>query len=285
MSWDTQSPISNPMPLVTDHSYLHYQYADSEKLRIRQDAHRLYSERTDNFMEWVLDRLDPQPGERVADVGSGHGVYHPFLARRGVRIVTVDASLGMLAEASANARRAGLPVLVVQSTAESLPLADGCCDRLMANHMLYHVPDKSAALAEMGRVVKAGGRLVFTTNSEDNGARMTQLHAEAAAELGLHADSRSPIADFTLESGYPKVRSVFPNAELVIRDDAFLFPTADAFLAYYASMRIDALMNGPADGSHRAALIEIVGRKVQAIIDAEGVFRMSKAVGCFVVER
>ncbi len=273
------------MPLVTDRSYLHYQYADSEKLRIRLDAHRLYSERTDNFMEWVLDQLDPQPGERIADIGCGHGVYHPCLARRGARIVAVDASLGMLAETSAAARRDALPVLALQSNAEHLPLADGCCDRLMANHMLYHVPDKIAALREMGRVVKAGGRLVFTTNSADNGARMTQLHAEAAAELGLHADSRSLIADFTLESGEPLVRSLFPNAELVIRNDAFLFPTADAFLAYYASMRIDALMDGRADGSQRAALIEIVGRKAQAIIAAEGVLRMSKAVGCFVVEK
>lgn len=271
------------MPLVTDNAYLNYQYADSEKLRIRQEAHRLYSERTDNFMEWVLDQLDPQPGERIADVGSGHGIYHPFLARRGVGIVAVDASLGMLNEATANARRDGLPVLAVRASAENLPLADGCCDRLMANHMLYHVADKIAALCEMGRVVKPGGRLLITTNRADNGARMTQLHAEAAAELGLQADNRSPIADFTVESGEPLVRSVFPNAKLVIRDDAFLFPTADAFLAYYASMRIDALMDGPADGSHRLPLIEIVRRKAQAIIDAEGILRMSKAVGCFVV--
>lgn len=271
------------MPLVTDHSYLHYQYADSEKLHIRQEAHRLYSERTDNFIEWVLGQLDPQPGERIADVGSGQGVYHPFLTRRGAQIVAMDASLGMLAEADANARRDGLPVSVAQASAETLPLADGCCDRLMANHMLYHVPDKIAALREMGRVVKAGGRLVFTTNSADNGARMTQLHAEAATELGLQADTRSPIADFTLESGFPLVRSVFPNAVLVIRDDAFLFPTADAFLAYYASMRIDALMDGPADGSHRPALMQIVARKAQAIIDAEGILRMSKTAGCFVV--
>lgn len=272
------------MPLVTDHSYLHYQYADSEKLHIRQEAHRLYSERPGNFMEWVLDQLDPQPGERIADIGSGHGVYHPFLARRDARIVAVDASLGMLAEADANARRDALPVAVVQASAEHLPLADGCCDRLMANHMLYHVPDKIAALREMRRVVKAGGRLVFTTNSADNGARMTQLHAEAAAELGLQADNRSPIAEFTLESGEPLVRSVFPNTRLVLWADAFLFPTADTFLAYYASMRIDALMDGPGDGSHRSALLEIVARKAQAIIDAEGVLRMSKTSGCFVVD-
>jgi len=275
------------MPLVTDNAYLTYQYADSEKLHIRQEAHRLYSERTDNFMEWVLDILDPQPGERIADVGSGHGIYHPFLARRGVQIVTVDASLGMLAEAGTKARQDNLPVWAVQASAEQLPLADGCCDRLMANHMLYHVPDKRAALREMGRVVKAGGRLLLTTNSADNGAQMTQLHAEAAAELGLTADSRSLIEDFTLESGEPLVRSVFPAVELIRREDAFLFPTADSFLAYYASMRIDALMDGPTNlftgGNHRPALIEIVGRKVQAIIDAEGLFRMSKTAGCFVV--
>lgn len=270
--------------LATDRSYLHYQYADSEKLRIRQEAHRLYSERTDDFVEWVLGILEPQPGERVADIGCGNGVYHPPLARRGAQIVAVDASFGMLAEAAATARQDGLPVSTLQANAEQLPLADGCCDRLMANHMLYHVANKPAALAEMGRVVKAGGRLVLLTNSRDNGARMMELHAEAAAELGLTADTRSPIEGFTVESGEPLVRAQFPQARLVMREDAFLFPSAETFLAYYASMRIDALLGGPGDGSHRSALLEIVRRKAQAIIDAEGVLRMSKAAGCFEVD-
>ncbi len=271
------------MSLVTEPSYLHYQYADSEKLRIRQEAHQLYSERTDNFMDWVLDHLDPQPGERIADVGSGQGIYHPFLVRRGVQIVAVDASLGMLSEAAASARQDHLPVSVVQASAEALPLASGSCHRLMANHMLYHVADKIAALRELGRVVKPGGRLVLTTNSADNNERMSHMHAEAAAELGLQADNRSPIDGFTLTSGEPLVRSVFPHTEVVIREDAFLFPTADAFMAYYTSMRIDALMDGPRDGSHRQALAAIVRRKAQTIIDTEGVLRMSKSAGCFVV--
>jgi len=201
------------MPLATDRSYLRLQYADGEKLRIRQEAHRLYSERQDSFMEWVLDRLDPQPGECIAYVGSGQGAYHPLLARRGARIVAVDASLGMLAEAAGEARRNALSMSAVQASAERLPLADACCDRLMANHMLYHVPDKIAALREMERVVRPGGRLVLTTNSRDNGARMAQIHAQAAVAVGLRADTRSPIADFTLESGAPLVRSVFADVE------------------------------------------------------------------------
>ena len=201
------------MPLATDRSYLRLQYADGEKLRIRQEAHRLYSERQDSFMEWVLDRLDPQPGECIVDVGSGQGAYHPLLARRGARIVAVDASLGMLAEAAGEARRNALSMSAVQASAERLPLADACCDRLMANHMLYHVPDKIAALREMERVVRPGGRLVLTTNSRDNGARMAQIHAQAAVAVGLRADTRSPIADFTLESGAPLVRSVFADVE------------------------------------------------------------------------
>ncbi|MEZ4836737.1 MAG: hypothetical protein R2873_32890, partial [Caldilineaceae bacterium] len=64
----------------TDPTYLAYQYADSEKLRIRQETHALYSEAKEDFVDWVLNVLEAQPGEVIADVGCGPGSYHAKLA-------------------------------------------------------------------------------------------------------------------------------------------------------------------------------------------------------------
>ena len=65
---------------------------------LRIEAHQRYSERPDDYLEWVLDRLDPHPGDLALDVGCGKGSYHPLLIARGVRaILGVDASPAMVA--------------------------------------------------------------------------------------------------------------------------------------------------------------------------------------------
>src|ERR671935_68216 len=66
-----------------DRAYLDEQYGTEERLRIRLEAHQRYSERPDDFFEWVLDRLDPQPGDLVVDVGCG--VWPPLAASRDPR--------------------------------------------------------------------------------------------------------------------------------------------------------------------------------------------------------
>ena len=78
------------------------------------------------------------------------------------------------------------------------------------------------------------------------------------------------------------VLEVFSNVERFVREDAFLFPTADASLRYYASGAIDAIEDRPPDGNHGASLLALVGERIQEIIRSEGVFRDPKDTGCFV---
>lgn len=66
------------------------------------------------------------------------------------------------------------------------------------------------------------------------------------------------------------VREVFPNVERFVREDVFLFPTADAALRYYASGAIDAIQDRPPDGSHRASLLALVGVRILEIIRSGG---------------
>src|SRR5947209_5830963 len=95
---------------ATNPEYLRYQYADSEKLRIRADAHRLYSERPNDWQEWVLAHLAPEHGQRVLDGGCGPGFLHRRLAARGVRLTALDFSPGMIQEARDQAARFGFPM-------------------------------------------------------------------------------------------------------------------------------------------------------------------------------
>ncbi|MBI1298439.1 methyltransferase domain-containing protein [bacterium] len=267
-----------------DPTYLNYQYADSEKLRVRQEAHRLYSEAIGDFVDWMLDLLEPQTGEVIADVGCGPGIYHGKLAARGVTVLALDASLGMVTDVTKAASAAQLPVSAVQASAEQLPLADASCDRLMANHMLYHVRERTAALREMWRVLKPGGRVLLATNAADNSRQLRDLHAEVAHEHGYQPQEGSLVARFSLDS-YELVEDVFPGARVMVRADAFLFPSVDAVLRYYASMMVDLIDAPPLDASHRPLLLSAMQRQLEAIFAQETIFRVSKAAGCFVAEK
>ena len=104
-----------------------------------------------------------QPGENVVDVGSGAGIDSLIAARMVAtagQVVGVDMTPPMLAKARRSARESGLGnVEFRMGYAEALPIEDGWADVVISNGVLNLVPDKPAALEEMARVLKPGGRL------------------------------------------------------------------------------------------------------------------------------
>lgn len=272
-----------PTNFASDPRYLAYQYGTAEKLRIRQEAHELYSEQPNDFFEWALAFLDLRPGLLVADVGCGPGAYHTLLYEAGCPVIGVDASLGMLEEVQRQASRGGFVVYPLQANAERLPLASSSVDRLMANHMLYHVPDQHAALAEMRRVLKPGGVVMLATNAFDAYDIINQAHSAAAQEAGFAPVPRMT-ASFHL-GHLETVQSIFPGAEVHVRQDAFLFPTLDAAMRYYASGHVDAVQDPPLDGRHAPELLPRVAKRLRAQLDGQGRLRVPKDAGCFVATK
>jgi len=104
-----------------------------------------------------------QPGERVVDVGSGAGIDSLIAARMvGADgwVIGVDMTPAMLEKARRSAQEGGFRnVEFRQGLAESLPVLDSWADVLISNGVLNLLPDKDAALREMARVLKPGGRL------------------------------------------------------------------------------------------------------------------------------
>src|ERR1051326_6922424 len=103
------------------------------------------------------------PGERVVDVGSGAGI-DSLIAARMVgsegRVIGVDMTPAMLEKARRSASEGGLrQVGFREGLVERLPVPDGWADVVISNGVLNLMPDKAAALREMARVLKPGGRL------------------------------------------------------------------------------------------------------------------------------
>ena len=109
----------------------------------------------------ALTRLVPRD-LKVADVGTGTGILARELAALGLGVVAIDHSPRMLEAARANLASAGLSgVELREGEIEALPLADGEVDAAFAHMVLHYVADPAAAILEMVRIVRPGGRVVL----------------------------------------------------------------------------------------------------------------------------
>ncbi|MEV4758173.1 demethylmenaquinone methyltransferase [Micromonospora sp. NPDC049559] len=106
--------------------------------------------------------LGLEPGERVLDVGAGTGVSTEELARSGAYVVGADLSLGMLLAG----RRTRPEVPLLAGDALRLPFGDATFDAVTISFALRNVADPDAALRELARVTRPGGRLVVCEFSQ-----------------------------------------------------------------------------------------------------------------------
>lgn len=116
-----------------------------------------------SYKSRLRELLMPQPGSRYLDVGAGTGrAAMQLAAEYGVDVVALDRSARM---ARLTASR-GLPH-VVMADAHHLPFAAGAFDGVSADRVLQHLDDPEAALDELVRVLRAGGRLVLADPDYD----------------------------------------------------------------------------------------------------------------------
>ena len=108
----------------------------------------------------AIAAADIKPSSVVADVGVGTGFLAEGALAAGARVIGIDSSEGMLAEA--RKRFAGQRFEAQAGEVDSLPLSTAEVDVVLANMVLHHAPDPPRAIREMTRVLKPGGRLVIT---------------------------------------------------------------------------------------------------------------------------
>jgi demethylmenaquinone methyltransferase/2-methoxy-6-polyprenyl-1,4-benzoquinol methylase len=118
-------------------------------------VNRLMTFRLDvRWRRLAVRSLDLQPGALVADLASGTGDLCVELARQGLRPVSIDLSFGML-----RADRSGAPR--VQADILELPVPDGALDGVTCGFALRNLVELGAFFDELGRAVRAGGRIAL----------------------------------------------------------------------------------------------------------------------------
>ena len=159
---------------------------------------RLWWRRGDKWRRDLLDRLDLRPGQTALDVGSGTGHLALALADRvtpGGSVEGVDPAKEMVDRAMRNNRRRSRPVTFIVARAQQLPFPDESFDAVTCTLALHHVArgDRAAAVAEMQRVLRPGGRVLIAEFDGAGGgftplARLHTRHPEHAGALDQATD-------------------------------------------------------------------------------------------------
>lgn len=117
----------------------------------------------------VLNRLDPQPGERLLDLACGTGAVPELATSGGINVVGVDLAPALIEQAKERAAERGLDIDYRVGDVEALDLDDGSFDVVTSTCGVMFTPDHGAVAKELARVTKPGGRIGLACWTPDSG--------------------------------------------------------------------------------------------------------------------
>ena len=177
--------------------------------------------------------LAPPEGGRILDLATGTADLAIAIARRypTARVDGLDPSANMLAIGRDKVARAGLAdrVILSDGIAERLPFADRTFDGISIAFGIRNVPDRPAALREMARVTKAGGRVAILELTEPRGGVL------------------GPLARFHVHEVVPRLGALLSGADeyRYLQKSIAAFPPADAFAAAMREAGLEVLRVEP----------------------------------------
>jgi ubiquinone/menaquinone biosynthesis C-methylase UbiE len=266
------------MQKLSDADYLlNEQYKTPANLDARIALHARFSVNKYGWFPWVFDQFSLPPRCRILELGCGPGdLWAENLARipDGWDITPTDFSPGMVDKAREKLQRHNR-FRFAQVDAQSIPHADGAFDAVIANHMLYHVPDRPKALAEMRRVLVPGGRLHATTVGRDHLRDLYELVRRLDAERELtwwHEEN-----PFVLENGAEQLAPWFSEIEIRRYEDGLVITEVEPLVAYVMSSSAGARLTGDKPAEFRAL--------AERELAAHGAIQIHKDSGIFLAVR
>jgi SAM-dependent methyltransferase len=226
---------------MADQLYLREeQYKDATNLDARIQLHERFSINPYDWHRWVFDQFNLPSECRLLELGCGSGdLWLKNLSRMlaGWSVVLSDFSPGMLQVAKQKLTPSERPFVFSVIDAQALPYADASLDMIVANHMLYHVPDRQCALAEIKRVLKPGGRLYAATNGRQHLWQLTEFRRMFSDPTSTAEDetNTSGAGRFNLENGVEQLVTWFSDVTMRHYEDALVVTEVEPLLVYIMS--------------------------------------------------
>ncbi|HSH03310.1 MAG TPA: class I SAM-dependent methyltransferase [Anaerolineae bacterium] len=261
-----------------DQKYLQeQQYKTAANLTARATLHKRFSINKMPWHEWVFDQIGLQAGESLLDCGCGPAwLWRENVTRlpADVQLTLTDLSPGMVE--TALGELADCEAIVGGQPADimALPFAADSFDVVVANHMLYHVPDRAKGLAEVRRVLKPGGRFVAATNGLNHLSRLRYWARHFGLREEVAKDTSAQL--FGLENGAEQLAPWFDTVHMLDYPDGLRVTEVEPVIAYLLSMVGQLLAPSVEQVAEvRAALAEEIAAN-------DGVLVIEKSTGLFV---
>ncbi len=226
------------MKRLDDPEQVEAQYRNSANFDARVRIYELFANGPIPWLEWAYQQLALVGGERVLDVGCGTGnIWRDNRAHlpAGIELTLADSSQGMLDEAAERLGRARVEARFDAVDVQQIPYASDAFDLVVSNHMMYHVPDRAAALSELRRVVRPGGRCVVSTNDWPHLIELRELIDRFEIETAMRRVGRTEDF-FDAEGAGNELCAVFDSVSQHWFHDSLDVADADVLCAYVASM-------------------------------------------------
>ncbi len=255
--------------LRTDASFLlEKQYRTTENLRARIECHQRFSTSEQRWPDWVFAHYTFGDDADVLEVGCGDGsMWREYSAGipSGWRLTLTDLSPGMVEAARGSlGQRATYAVADVQE----LPFEDASFDAAIANHVLFHVPDRRRALRELSRVLRPGGVLVGTMIGRDHFRELRGMLGGRESVIWSKSRER-----FGLETAREQLERVFADVEIEPFRDSLEVTEAEPFLRFVRSLDTPGLTEGHLDEMRKVVEREIATRGSFHVTKTSGRFR------------
>ena len=220
------------MSSLNDTVIVKRQYATAKNLNTRISIHDKYSTNKMGFGNWIVSNYRIDKGMNVLEIGCGTGDMwknRETLIGKCSKLILSDFSEGMVATTKTNIGNYDNVEYRIMDIQE-IPYEDETFDVVIANMMLYHVPDIGKGLAEVRRVLKRGGYFYCATYGEHG---IIEYLSKILFTYGVENNLNK---NFTLQNGYEILRKNFSNVEKLEYKDSLAVTDMDDMVEYIYSL-------------------------------------------------
>jgi ubiquinone/menaquinone biosynthesis C-methylase UbiE len=232
INWDR---FINIIKVINMERTLLDQYKDSMNLSARIRLHDLFSTNKYGWHLWLFDQFRIGPSSKILELGCGDGSLWARNSNRipkDCSIYLTDLYEGMLEDAQKTLNNYNCFNFCIVD-AQNIPFEDESFDIVIANHMLYHIPDRRKALSEIYRVLRPGGLFYASTIGKNHLIDLKLMLKEFNNELYLSGFEFWE--EFGLETGKEQLMELFNNVSLVRYEDSLVITEVQPLIDYICS--------------------------------------------------